>query len=106
MIIYVQMPIREEKFRLIDDSRSFTAEQLSAVWEWLDSYDMQPLRSRDDARLERPLKFTQAQYTFQGTIYSVARCDDGREVIGSPIGVVPLPVESGKRNVFARLVNA
>jgi hypothetical protein len=101
------MPIREEKFRLIDDSRSFTPEQLSAAWEWLDSFDMQPLRSRENARLERPpLTFTQDKYTFQGTIYSVARSADGREVIGSPIGVVPLPVDTAKRNVFARLVNA
>ena len=43
------MAIREENFKLADDSRSITAEVLSDVWEWLDSYDMQPLRSRDGA---------------------------------------------------------
>ena len=92
---------------MVDDSRSFTAEQLSDVWEWLDSYDMQPLRSRSGARLERsPLTFTQDTYTFQGTIYSLARCTDGREVLGSPIGVAPYAVMASKRNVFARLVNA
>src|SRR5437868_2906151 len=100
------MAIREEKFRLADDSRSFTAEQLSGVWEWLDSYDMQPLRSRTGARLEcAPLTFTQDSYTFQGTIYSLARCSDGREILGSPIGVAQAAA-APRANIFARFVNA
>jgi hypothetical protein len=101
------MAIREEKFRLADDSRSFNAQQLTEIWEWLDSYDMQPLRSRDGALLERaPLRFTLDTYTFQATVYSVARCSDGREVVGSPIGLAPEAIPAMKRNVFSRLVNA
>jgi hypothetical protein len=102
------MAIREDKFRLNDDSRSFTAEQLSAVWEWLDEYDMQPLRSRDGAQIEcGPLKFTQDKYTFQGMMYSLARCSDGREILGSPIGLAPAVAASAlRRNLFARFANA
>ena len=101
------MAIREENFRLVDDSRGFNATQLSDVWEWLDSYDMQPLRSRDGAHLEiGALTFTQETYSFQGTIYSLARCSDGREVLGSPIGVAPQAAAGAKRNVFARFVAA
>ena len=100
------MAIREEKFKLADDSRSFTAEQLSEVWEWLDSYDMQPLRSREGALLELPsLTFTLDNYTFQGTIYSLARCSDGREVLGSPIGVATHTLQP-KQSLLSRFAVA
>jgi len=99
------MAIREENFKLADDSRSFTAELLSDVWEWLDSYDMQPLRSRDGARLERAgVIFSQETYTFQGTIYSFARCSDGRAILGSPIGVAT--DAAPRRSAFARFATA
>ena len=101
------MAIRADKFKLIDDSRSFTREQLSSVWEWLDEYDMQPLRSRAGASLKSgPLTFTQDSHTFLGTVYSLARCSDGREILGSPIGVAAAAVNAMKRNLFARLSNA
>lgn len=100
------MAIREENFRLVDDTRSFTPEQLTDVWEWLDSYDMQPLRSREGARLDRsPLTFTQSQYAFRGEIYSVAKCSDGRALLGSPISLAPEAVDMvmPKRSLFERL---
>jgi hypothetical protein len=83
------MPIRTDNLKLIDDTRTFTAEQLTDVWEWLDSFDRQPLRRREGAKLEKaPLAFTQDQYAFRGTIYSIAKCSDGRAILGSPVSTV------------------
>jgi len=78
------MPIREEKSRLVDDSRTFSAEDLTEVWAWLDSFDAQPLRRRDGEKLVRStLTFSQAKYVHREKTYSIARCCDGRELLGS-----------------------
>jgi hypothetical protein len=80
------MPIRVERTRLVDDSRTFSSEELTEAWEWLDSLDAQPLRPRDQERLDRPaFTFRPATYTFGQKIYSIARCSDGRELLGSVI---------------------
>src|SRR6266571_5016202 len=82
------MPIRQQKTGLVDDTRTFTAEQITDVWAWLDSLDMEPLS--EEARLVRmPLTFRQDRYVFRGRIYSVAKCSDGRELLGSVVGVAP-----------------
>ncbi len=84
------MPIRKEGTRLVDDSRTFDADELTEVWEWLDSLDARPLEAREGARLHLPpLIFHQGQYAFRERVFSVARCSDGREILGSIIGVVP-----------------
>jgi hypothetical protein len=80
------MAIREEMFKLIDDTKTFTPEQLSNLWEWLDSYDSQPLRKREDATLDLiALSAKLDTYTHRDRVYSVAKCSDGRELIGSVI---------------------
>ena len=85
------MPIHRVGPRLVDDSRTFESEELTEIWEWLDSLDSQPLNARDGARLHRPpLTFHQDRYVFRERIFSVAKCSDGRELLGSIIGVVPL----------------
>ncbi len=85
------MPKRRVGPKLIDDSRSFKSEELTQIWEWLDSLDSQPLSARDGARLQRPpLTFHHDKYVFRERIFSVAKCSDGRELLGSIIGVVPL----------------
>ena len=33
------MPIRKAGVRLVDDSRTFDAAELTEIWEWLDSLD-------------------------------------------------------------------
>ena len=82
------MPIREEKLRLIDDTRSFAPQDITAVWEWLDSFDAQPLRPRNGATLVRgALTFRLEEQCFRDQTYSVAKCSDGRELIGSLAGV-------------------
>ena len=84
------MPIRKAGARLVDDSRTFDADDLTEIWEWLDSLDAQPWEAREGARLHRPpLVFHQGQYAFRERIFTVARCSDGREILGSIIGVVP-----------------
>jgi hypothetical protein len=82
------MPIHPERARLVDDSRSFSADELTEVWEWLDSFDTQPL-SWDGAQLSRsPLTFRQARYVFGQKTYRIARCSDGRELLGTLITAV------------------
>jgi hypothetical protein len=101
------MPLREEESRLVDDTRSFSSQELTAVWEWLDSFDLQPLRPREHARLDRySLTFTQRTHVFRGRLYSVAQCSDGRELLGSVIGVVPMAPVATKLNIMARLRGA
>jgi hypothetical protein len=74
-------------FKLIDDARTFTPEQLTDLWEWLDSYDSQPLRSREDATLDLiALSAKLDTYVHRDRVYSVARLSDGRELLGSVIG--------------------
>jgi hypothetical protein len=81
------MPIRADRARLVDDSRTFSAEDLTEIWAWLDSLDAQPLRSRDHEQLELSrFIFRPATYAFGQKIYSIARCSDGRELLGSVIG--------------------
>ena len=103
------MPIREEKLRLIDDTRSFAPEDITAVWEWLDSFDAQPMRPRGGATLERGhLTFRLENQYFRDRTYSVAKCSDGRELIGSIIsGATPQQSKCGTlagsiRDMFAR----
>src|SRR5882724_5448732 len=89
------MPIHKEGSRLVDDSRSFQADELTEIWAWLDCFDSRPLRVRKAARLQRSvLIFHQDQYVFRERIFSVARCSDGREILGSIIGVVPRAILS------------
>src|SRR5437660_1091643 len=84
------MSIRAERSRLVDDSRTFSTEDLTEIWAWLDSFDSQPLRPRDDEQLILPsLTFHQDKYVFGSKIYSVAKCSDGRELLGSVIGNAP-----------------
>ena len=84
------MPIRTERSRLVDDSRTFSAEELTDVWAWLDSFDAQPLRPRDGEQLARPpLTFCQATYAFGEKTYSIAKCSDGRELLGTLIAGLP-----------------
>ena|SRR5437763_191215 len=84
------MPIHKEGARLVDDSRTFDPDELTEIWAWLDSFDTCPLEAREEARLQRPpLTFRQEQYVFRERIFSVAKCSDGREILGSIIGVVP-----------------
>ena len=74
----------------MDDSRTFDADELTEIWAWLDSLDARPLGAREEARLHRPpLTFHRDQYVFRERIFSVARCSDGRELLGSIIGVIP-----------------
>ena len=81
------MPIRPEKARLVDDSRSFNSEDLTQVWEWIDSFDAQPFRPRDNEQLHlAKLTFRLTTYTFGQRIYSVAKCSDGRELLGTVMG--------------------
>ena len=81
------MPIRADRARLIDDSRTFSAEDLTEAWAWLDTLDAQPLRSRDREQLELPaFTFRPSTYSFGQKVYSVAKCSDGRELLGSVIG--------------------
>ena len=97
------MPIREEKSRLVDDSRTFSAEDLTEVWAWLDSFDAQPLRRRDGEKLVRStLTFSQAKYVHREKTYSIARCSDGREVLGSVLEVVT-PEKSGPKRISTSL---
>ena len=84
------MPIHREGSKLLDDSRTFESEELTEIWEWLDSLDSQPLSARDGARLQRPpLTFHHCKYVFRERIFSVAKCSDGRELLGSIIGMIP-----------------
>jgi|SRR4051794_16741971 hypothetical protein len=84
------MPIQKKGSGLVDDSRTFGADELTEIWAWLDSFDAQPLAARKKARLRRPhLSFHQVQFVFRERIFSVAKCSDGREILGSIIGVIP-----------------
>ena len=70
------MPIHAERSRLVDDSPTFSAEDLTEIWAWLDSFDAQPLRPRDAAQFARPpLTFHQARYVFGAKTYSIAKAD-------------------------------
>jgi hypothetical protein len=91
------MPIRVERSRLFDDSRTFSAEDLTEVWAWLDSFDSQPLRRREGEQLVRPpLTFHQEQYVFGAKTYSIAKCSDGRELLGSVISTDAEPTATPK----------
>jgi hypothetical protein len=80
------MAIREEMFKLIDDTKTFTPEQLTSLWEWLDSYDSQPLRKREGATLDLiALSAKLDTFVHRDRVYSVAKCNDGRELLGSVI---------------------
>jgi hypothetical protein len=80
------MAIHLERSRLVDDSRTFSAEELTEVWAWLDSFDLQPLRPREGQQLVKPpLTFFHATFVLGDRTYSVAKCSDGREVLGSII---------------------
>jgi hypothetical protein len=80
------MAIHLERTTLVDDSRTFSAEELTDVWAWLDSFDLQPLRQRDGQQLVKPpFTFFHATFAFGERTYSVAKCSDGREVLGSVI---------------------
>ena len=71
---------------MVDDSRTFSAEELTEVWAWLDSFDLQPLRPRDGHHLVKPpFTFFHATFVLGDRTYSVAKCSDGREVLGSVI---------------------
>ena len=98
------MPIREQGQKIVDDTRTFGAAELTEVWAWLDSFDSQPASVRAGAKLVRPpLTFRQDRYHFHGRVYSVAKCSDGRELLGSIIGVIPPPVNTlGQR--FLQLI--
>ena len=86
----LEMPIHAERSRLVDDSPTFSAEDLTEIWAWLDSFDAQPLRPRDAAQFARPpLTFHQARYVFGAKTYSIAKCSDGRELLGSIIAGLP-----------------
>ena len=75
------MLIREEKLKLID-TRSFAAEDITAVWEWLDSFDSQPMRPRIGVTLERGnITFRLEEQSFRDLSYTVAKCSDGRELL-------------------------
>jgi hypothetical protein len=90
IVSLINMPIKEQRQKLVDDSRTFEPEVLTEVWAWLDSFDSQPLSVREGARLTTgPLTFYQDRYVFRGRIYSVAKCSDGRALLGSIIGVIP-----------------
>jgi len=100
------MPIRQEKSKLFDDTRSFAPEVLTAVWEWIDSFDYQPLRPRDAATLEKgDLTFHLAEYAFRDKIYSVAKCSDGRELIGSIMGVADQSRPSEGRTIVGSFMD-
>jgi hypothetical protein len=100
------MPIRREGTKLVDDSRTFESEELTEIWEWLDSLDSQPLRARDGARLHRPpLTFNQGKYVFRERIFSVAKCSDGRELLGSIIGVIPRAAMTPTQLLLTQLRN-
>ena len=80
------MAIHLERSRLVDDSRTFSAEELTEVWAWLDSFDLQPLRPREGQQLVMPqLTFFHATFVLGDRTYSVAKCSDGREVLGTVI---------------------
>ncbi len=81
------MPIHPECARLVDDSRTFSADELTEVWEWLDSFDAQPLSGDGEQLAKPPLTFQQARYVFGAKTYRIARCSDGREVLGTLIAV-------------------
>jgi hypothetical protein len=84
------MPIRERGPKLFDDTRTFGAAELTEIWAWLDSVDAQTSGARYEAQFSRPpLTFRQDRYIFRGRIYSVAKCSDGRELLGSIIGLIP-----------------
>ena len=101
------MPIREKESRLVDDTSSFSSPELTDIWEWLDAFDLQPLRPRDGATLVRPpLTFIQTKYLFRGRVYSVAKCSDGRELLGSVIGIVPQAAAITRPNMLERLLAA
>jgi hypothetical protein len=71
---------------------TFSPEQLSSLWEWLDSYDSQPLRNREGATLDLlALNAKLETYVHRDRVYSVAKCSDGRELIGSVIGKAKAP---------------
>ena len=100
------MPIREEKLRLIDDTRSFAPQDITAVWEWLDSFDVQPLRPRTGATLVRgALTFRLEEQSFRDHTYSVAKCSDGRELIGSITGVAARPASPAGNSVFGSILD-
>ena len=98
------MPIRQQGPRLLDDARTFEAEDLTEIWEWLDSFDSQPLSAWNKARLVRPpWTFEQGRYIFRGRIYSVAQCSDGRELLGSVIGMITEPMRPPGNRILALL---
>jgi len=84
------MAIHLERARICDDSRTFSAEELTEVWAWLDSFDLQPLRPRDGQQLVRPpLTFFHTTFVLGDRTYSVAKCSDGREVLGTVLTESP-----------------
>src|SRR4051812_10059918 len=92
MIMSNYMPILEQGFRIVDDMRTFPTQELTEIWEWLDAFDAAPASARDQARLERAdVTFSMEQHVFNGRIYSVASCSDGRQLLGSILGLLPNP---------------
>ena len=84
------MAIHLERSRLVDDSRTFSAEELTEVWAWLDSFDLQPLRPREAQHLVKPpFTFFLATFVLGDRTYSIAKCSDGREVLGTVIDGPP-----------------
>jgi len=91
------MAIHLERSRLVDDSRTFSAEELTEVWAWLDSFDLQPLRPRDGQQLvQPPFTFFHGTFVLGDRTYSVAKCSDGREVLGSIISGPARPSSAPK----------
>ena len=86
------MPIREQGPRLIDDTSTFSPGELTEIWEWMDSFDSRPLVDRETASLVKtPRSFRLERFVHRGRIYCVARCSDGRELLGSILGVAAPP---------------
>ena len=83
------MPIHAKRSILVDDSRTFSAEDLTEVWAWLDSFDAQPLRPRDGEEHARPpLTFHLGKRVFGEKTYNIVRSSDGRELLGSVIAAL------------------
>jgi hypothetical protein len=95
------MPIRELGPRIVDDTRTFAPDELTEIWAWLDSFDAQPLSAREGTQLVlEHLTFHQDRYMFRGRIYSVAKCSDGRELLGSIVGLIPPSANTAAQRVL------
>jgi hypothetical protein len=98
------MPIREQGSRLFDDTNTFSSGELTEIWEWMDSFDSRPLGDRETASfVKTPRTFRLDRYVFRGRIYCVARCSDGRELLGSVIGVAAPPSMTPEPTLRSRL---